>query len=180
MEARGAGRKTCAALTCHPLFSCGMPPSPAHPARSEPLALLLALASGSVWGFVSLMTGRPAGWMALLAAIAIASAPAQLGAARSRVAVAASTRLLQSTWNALLLLLATAYSQYLGSASVVSRELGFDYFRTLREIGPGLAFSLAASRASTMDWIALGIALGGMVLWSWRVGRLKPGALQYR
>ncbi len=143
-----------------------MPSSSAHAARPEPLAFLLALASGSIWGFVSLMTGRPAGWMALLAAVAIASAPLQLGVrATSPQAMA---RLLRSAWNAMLLLLATAYAQYLGSAAVVSRELGFDYFRTLKEIGPGLAFSLAHARASNIDWTILGIALAGIALWSGR------------
>ncbi len=112
---------------------------------------MVALASGSVWGVVTQWSDTPAGWMALPAALLIANAPSQLGF----IANAERSRKRMLVPNALLLLLAAAYAQYLGSAAVVSRELGLDFLRTLREMGPGLALALARQRAGALDWAGL-------------------------
>lgn len=132
-------------------------------AGAAPLALMVALASGSVWGVVIQWSDTPAGWMALPAALLIATAPLQLGL----VANAERTRRRLLAPNALLLLIATLYAQYLGSAGVVSRETGFDFLRTLREIGPELALAVARERAGTLDWAGLLAAMAFLVAFAW-------------
>jgi len=138
-------------------------------AGAGPLALMVALASGSVWGVVIQWSDTPAGWMALPAALLIATAPLQLGL----VANVEQTRRRLLAPNAALLVLATLYAQYLGSAGVVSREMGFDFLRTLREIGPELALSLARERAGTLDWVGLVAALAFLVAFAWMPRRRR-------
>lgn len=135
-----------------------------------PLAVMLALAAGSVWSVVIQWTESPAGWMAVPVALLIASAPAQLGLTRS----SQTTQLQQLMVNGLMLGLATLYAQYLGAAGVVGRELGFDFLRTLREIGPELAIALARQRAGPLDWAGLAAAVATLVLFAWVLPRRKP------
>ncbi len=132
-----------------------------------PLALVLALAAGSVWSVVIQWTEDPAGWMAIPVALLVASAPVQLGPADTAGASASRQFLL----NGSMLALATLYAQYLGAAAVVGRELGFDFLRTLREIGPELAFALAHARAGLLDWLGLCAATALLALFAWRSGR---------
>ena len=131
-----------------------------------PLAMMLALAAGSVWGVVIQWTESPSGWMAVPVALVIASAPAQLGLGAAR----GTSRLRQFLVNGLMLALATVYAQYLGAAGVVGRELGINFLRTLREIGPELAFALVRERAGPLDWAGLAAA---MVLLAVFAGRLR-------
>lgn len=137
-----------------------------------PLAMMVALAAGSVWSVVIQWAESPAGWMAVLVALLIASVPMQLGHA----AAPGSTPCGQLCFNVLMLVLATSYAQYLGAAGVVGRELGFDFLRTLREIGPELAFALARERAGPLDWLGIVVAIATLAAFAW----LRPRRQQRR
>ncbi len=135
------------------------------------LAMMLALAAGSVWSVVIQWTGSPAGWVAVPVALLIASAPVQLGLAGA----ARQSRWREFLLNAAMLTLATIYAQYLGAAGVVGRELGFDFLRTLREIGPELAFALAHERAGALDWLGELAGLALLATFAWLPARLRAG-----
>jgi hypothetical protein len=116
-----------------------------------PPMLLIALVAGVLtWWFVALLSGRPAGWMAVFAALELAFM-LRLGALRG-----SGLRIALTLAGTVLVAVAANWGIV---SSYVGQSLGLDPWNSALRMGPHMAWTLVQLSSGVAEAMWLGVAL---------------------
>lgn len=135
-----------------------------HPVTGLAAALAVVLAGGAVWSFAALMLRNDSPWLVLPMALVAAWGSGQFGL---------SARVARGVAATVLMLLGTAYAQWLIAANVVAAMLGLGFGDVLTRMDPEMTFALVRERAG--PW-SLALLAGGLVLAAMLAVRNRPHA----